>query len=111
MEKNVENPKRGYLAASIAGFITTALLAVMLGLTAAVAWLTQLTGSLVAASLVIGGFFAVIAAIIYRLSIRDAVEQLRTQVETVYDVARAAKSGYEWIAERVLLMLAPRESR
>ena len=77
MEKNVENPKRGYLAASIAGFITTALLAVMLGLTAAVAWLTQLTGSLVAASLVIGGFFAVIAAIIYRLSIRDAVEQLR----------------------------------
>ncbi|MDE7122934.1 MAG: hypothetical protein K2N93_01110 [Alistipes sp.] len=111
MEKNVENPKRGHLAASIAGFIVTALLAVMLGLTAAVAWLTQLTGSLVAASLVIGGFFAVIAAIIYRLSIRDTVEQLRTQMETVYDVARAAKSGYEWISERVLLLLAPRESR
>ncbi len=111
MEKNAENPKRGYLAASIAGFAITALLAVMLGLTAAVAWLTQLTGSLVAASLVIGGFFAVIAAVIYHLSIRDAVEQLRTQVETVYDVARAAKSGYEWVSERILYMLAPRESR
>ena len=40
---------------------------------------------------------------------RDAVEQIRRQAETVYEVAHAAQTGYEWLAGKVSLFLKLRE--
>ena len=39
------------------------------------------------------------------------VERIRDQVETVYDVARAAKEGYEWLTDKFLLFMKLREMR
>lgn len=65
-------------------------------------------GSFVAALV----FFVMTASIaIFLLAIREGVERIRDQVETVYDVARAAKEGYEWLTDKFLLLMKLREMR
>ena len=100
----------GSFVAALVFFVMTASIAIFLLLTALVVWLSEVTGSFILSSLV-GGFFAVLAAVIYLLAIREGVERIRDQVETVYDVARAAKEGYEWLTDKFLLFMKLREMR
>ena len=79
-------------------FGTTVAIALLLLLAALVVWLSELVGSFIAAALILGGFFAVVA-------IREAVERIRARAETVYEVARIARSGYEWITEKIALLV------
>ena len=92
----------GSFVAALVFFVMTASIAIFLLLTALVVWLSEVTGSFILSSLIVGGFFAVLAAVIYLLAIREGVERIRDQVETVYDVARAAKEGYEWLTDKFL---------
>ena len=46
-----------------------------------------------------------LGALIYLVSIREAVERIRARAETVYEVARIARSGYEWITEKIALLV------
>ena len=85
----------GSFVAALVFFVMTASIAIFLLLTELVVW----------------GFFAVLAAVIYLLAIREGVERIRDQVETVYDVARAAKEGYEWLTDKFLLFMKLREMR
>ena len=77
----------GSFVAALVFFVMTASIAIFLLLTALVVWLSEVTGSFILSSLIVGGFFAVLAAVIYLLAIREGVERIRDQVETVYDVA------------------------
>ena len=43
--------------------------------------------------------------------VREKVDEVRGKVETVYDVARAAKEGYEWLTDKFLLFMKLREMR
>lgn len=86
-------------------FGTTVAIALLLLLTALVVWLSELVGSFIASALILGGFFAVVAALIYLVSIREAVERIRARAETVYEVARIARSGYEWVTEKIALLV------
>ena len=104
-------PSGGRFIAALLFFATTAGIAILLLLTALVIWLSSVTGSFIASALIAGGFFAVLAAVIYLLAIREGVERIRDQVETVYDVARAAKEGYEWLTDKFLLLMKLREMR
>ena len=101
-------PSGGRFIAALLFFATTAGIAILL-LTALVIWLSSVTGSFIASALIAGGFFAVLALLVYLFAIRDAVEQIRRQAETVYEVARAAQTGYEWLAGKVSLFLKLRE--
>ena len=101
----------GSFVAALVFFVMTASIAIFLLLTALVEWLSVVTGSCSLSSLIVGGFFAVLAAVIYLLAIREGVERIRDQVETVYDVARAAKEGYEWLTDKFLLLMKLREMR
>lgn len=80
-------------------------IAILLFLTALVVWLSSLTGSFIIATLILGGLFALLAMGFYLLSIREAVEQLRARAETVYEVARLARSGYEWVSDKVATLI------
>ena len=86
-------PSGGRFIAALLFFATTAGIAILLLLTALVIWLSSVTGSF----------------IVYLFAIRDAVEQIRRQAETVYEVAHAAQTGYEWLAGKVSLFLKLRE--
>ena len=101
----------GSFVAALVFFVMTASIAIFLLLTALVVWLSEVTGSFILSSLIVGGFFAVLAAVIYLLAIREGVERIRDQVETVYDVARAAKEWYEWLTDKFLLFMKLREMR
>lgn len=60
-----------------------------------------MTGSFIVSALILGGLFTLLAFVIYLLAIRDAVDHIRSQAETVYEVARAAQTGYEWSPKRL----------
>ena len=100
-------PSGGRFIASLLFFAMTAAIAVLLLLTALVVWLSSVTGSFIVSALILGGLF--LAFVIYLLAIRDAVDHIRSQAETVYEVARAAQTGYEWLTEKVTLFLRLRE--
>ena len=102
-------PSGGRFIASLLFFAMTAAIAVLLLLTALVVWLSSVTGSFIVSALILGGLFALLAFVIYLLTIRDAVDHIRSQAETVYEVARAAQTGYEWLTEKVTLCLRLRE--
>ena len=104
-------PSGGRFIAALLFFATTAGIAILLLLTALVIWLSSVTGSFIASALIAGGFFAVLALLVYLFAIRDAVEQIRRQAETVYEVAHAAQTGYEWLAGKVSLFLKLREGK
>lgn len=84
-------------------------IAILLLLTALVVWLSEITGSFIIATLILAGFFALLATAFYLLSIRETVEQLRARAETVYEVARIARSGYEWVSGKIALFLQLRD--
>ena len=86
-------------------FAPFVLLALLLLLTALVVWLSQVTGSFIVATLILGGAFALLAAGLYLLTIREAVEQIRARAETVYEVARLARTGYEWLSEKISMLI------
>ena len=102
-------PSGGRFIASLLFFAMTAAIAVLLLLTALVVWLSSVTGSFIVSALILGGLFALLAFVIYLLAIRDAVDHIRSQAETVYEVARAAQTGYDWLTETVTLFLRLRE--
>lgn len=77
---------------------------ILMLLTALVVWLSEVMGSFIAATLILSGLFAAASAGIYLLAIREAVERIRSRAETVYEVARAARSGYEWVMRRVTIV-------
>ena len=104
-------PSGGRFIASLLFFAMTAAIAVLLLLTALVVWLSSVTGSFIVSALILGGLFALLAFVIYLLAIRDAVDHIRSQAETVYEVARAAQTGYEWLTEKVTLFLRLREDK
>ena len=96
-----QNPSGGRFIVALLLFGISLLIAILLLITALCVWLTAVTGSMIASALIVGGFFALAAAGIYLLAIRETLERLRTQAETVYEVARAARSGYEWVLGKV----------
>ena len=67
----------GSFVAALVFFVMTASIAIFLLLTALVVWLSEVTGSFILSSLIVGGFFAVLAAVIYLLAIREGVERIR----------------------------------
>lgn len=85
-------------------FGTCIAITILMLLTALVVWLSEVTGSFIAATLILSGLFTVASAGIYLLAIREAVERIRTRAETVYEVARAARSGYEWVMRKVTIV-------
>ena len=104
-------PSGGRFVVALLLFATSAVIAVLLLLTALVVWLSALTGSFIASTLILGALFGILAAVIYLLSVREVVERIRTRAETVYEVARAARSGYEWLVEKAAFLFRRERAR
>lgn len=83
----------GSFVAALVFFVMTASIAIFLLLTALVVWLSEVTGSFILSSLIVGGFFAVLAAVIYLLAIREGVER------TTFPWIRHAWQSY-WASSR-----------
>lgn len=95
----------GHFATSLLFFGTTAVIALLLLISAAVVALSYWIGSFILSALILGGCFALAAVLIYLFSIRTAVSRLRNQIDTIYDVAQTAKTAYEWVTDKVSLLV------
>lgn len=82
-------------------FCVAAPIAVMLLIAALLLGISQWLGSLVWSTLLLGGLFLLVAAALWLLAIREPVRQIKARIDTVYDVARLFKQGYDWVAAKV----------
>lgn len=101
----------GNIVASLVFFGVTAAIAIILFIDAFVMWLASLTGSVAVAALITGGFFAILAAVVYLLSVRSAVKYVRDRIDTVYEVASRVKEGYDWLSDKFSFLSFLRKSR
>ena len=99
-----ENQPRRHLITPIVVFGITALIAVVMLLWALVIWLAQLTGSMIWATLILGGVFALIALIVYLVSVRPAVQYISDQLDNIAEMAQIVRSGYNWITDKLNIM-------
>lgn len=70
--------------------------AALLFVVALVVWLAELMGSLIYPCLIVALFFAVLATIIYKVSLRDAMREIHERVGVIYEVTKAMREGFEW---------------
>ena len=72
------------------------LVAVGLFVVAFVVWLAEFFGSLVVPCLIAGAFMAIIAIVVYAIALNYAFKELRVRIDTIYEVLRLLRRGYEW---------------
>ncbi|WP_418983111.1 hypothetical protein [Alistipes sp.] len=94
-------PSGGRLLTSLLFFALSATFALLLLLAALLVWLSDVTGSFILSASILAVFFALVSWAIYRFAIHRALDQIRTQAATVYEVARLAKAGYEWVVDKI----------
>lgn len=105
---SLRNPGGSFIVALIV-FVMIAATGLMLFLTTFVLWMYALTGSLIVATLIVGGCCTLAAALIYCGLLRPQLCRMQEQIDTVYEVARAARSGYEWVLDKVATLISLRD--
>lgn len=102
---NSINPLRNKVFTPIILYLTTAIIAVVLGVVALVIWIAEILNSGLFASLIVGVFFLLLATIIYWWSARRSIEYIRYRLDTIYDVAHSAQRGYQKIINIIRLFI------
>ena len=98
--------KSSYFTALIT-VVLAGLAAALLFVVALVVWLAELMGSVIYPCLIVGLFFALLATMIYKLSLRDIMREIHERMDTIYDVTKTLRDGVEWAMK--LLFRTPRE--
>ncbi len=85
---------------ALVAFLMMVTTGAVLLLVALVIWVAELLGSLMLATLVVGGVSMLAAALIYVAALRRGLRTLRERVETVYDVAQSLREAYRWVIDK-----------
>lgn len=101
MASNNKPAPAGHSFVALLGFCMSVVIAIVLLVAALVLGLSELLGSFTWSALIVAGLFILAAAAIYFFTIKGTVEQIREQAETVYDVARLFKQGYDWVKDKL----------
>ncbi len=72
--------------------------AALLLVVALVVWLGEVMGSILYPCLLVGAFLALLAAIVYRVALRDAMREIDERIGVIYDVTKSLREGIEWAA-------------
>lgn len=83
------------MLSSIVYFIIAATAAIVLFVAALVMWLAELLDSGALSAVIVGALFALIAWIVYSVSVRRSIEYINDRMETVYEVAYTFRNGYK----------------
>jgi uncharacterized protein (DUF983 family) len=85
----------------LALFVLTILPAIGLLVVALVIWLSSLLGSEIWACVGVGAILLLVAMIIYFVSLRGIVNQLQERVDTIYEVLKIVKRGFDWVNVKI----------
>ena len=80
------------LVVALAAFV-----ALLLFVAALVLWLAEWFGSVVEPCLIVGGFFAFLAFVVYRLALRSALREFDDHFSIVYEMMKLLHSGVDWL--------------
>ena len=86
---------RSYFAALIIVALA-APAAALLFVVALVVWLAELMGTIIYPCIIVGIFFALLATVVYRVSLRDGMRELHERIGVIYDVTKTLREGVEW---------------
>jgi hypothetical protein len=81
--------------------------AALLLIVALVVWLAELMGSVIYPCLILGLFFALLATIIYKVSLRDAMREVGERLGVIYEVTKLLHKAVEW-GVRALMKIGER---
>ena len=81
------------------------LMAVLMLVAAAVVALTEIIGHAWIATLIVAVLLLVVAWLIYLLWVRERIDYIDKRLETIYDVASAARNGYQVVRSVALRLL------
>lgn len=98
--------KSGGFFVSMVCFVLIAVTGGLLLISALVVWLAAVLGSLIGSMLIVSGICLLTALLIYLIALREPFRRIEEQIDTVYEVARAARSGYDWIMCKFRLLNA-----
>lgn len=76
--------------------VLAGLAAALLLLVALVVWLAEQFGSIVAPCLVLGVSMALLAIVVYKVSLRDAIREVNERMGVIYDVTKAVREVVMW---------------
>lgn len=105
MQTDRNTPSQSHFVIALIFFALMATTGVILLIATLVFWLSALTGSPTAASLIVCGLSFIAATTIYLLSLRGPIARMQDKIETVYEVAQSARDGYRWISRRIAMFL------
>ena len=86
---------RSYITALIIGALAAPAAALLL-VVALVVWLSEIMGSIIYPCLILGLFFALLATIIYKVSLRDAMREMNERLSVIYDVTKLLSEVVGW---------------
>ena len=78
--------------------VLSALTAVLLFVSALVSWLAELFGSLKEPCLLVGAVMAIMAFVVYRVSLKSYFSQISEELRVIYSVSRVIRSWLDWAA-------------
>jgi hypothetical protein len=87
---------RSYFAALLIVALA-APVAALLFVVALVVWLSEIMGSIVYPCLLIGAFFALIATILYKVSLRDVMREMDERIRLLSEFLGTLREGVEWV--------------
>ena len=76
--------------------IVSALLAALLFISALVAWLAEIFGSFKEPCLLVGIFLALMAVVVYFVSLKSYFRQIREELRVIYSVSRVVRDWIDW---------------
>ena len=96
--KNFRTPPPRRVLSPIIAYLACVVTALVLFVAALISWLAEYLYSEACAALIVGLAFAILSFVISFVSARRSVEHLKEHIETIYDVAFAARAGYRRIS-------------
>lgn len=91
------------------GQITLLVIVMLIGSTmliiALLLWLAEVMGSLTGALVAIGAGCTLISMMLYFGAVRPQVKAIREELSSLYEVARVARSGYQWVSQFIIGIL------
>ncbi len=77
------------------------LIAVVLLLTSLTLWIGELTGSVIWGTLIVGGFFTLLALILYLSSVQESLRYVREQLAGITHAVQIIRNAYSWVSGKL----------
>ncbi len=95
----MQEHRSGFAALSIV--LLAALAAALLLVVALVVWLGDLMGGILYPCLIVGGFLALIAIIVYNVSLRHAIRAFHEEILAISEIAKIIRTVLSWLGRLI----------